>query len=56
MWSPPSPDEKTEVEEEPCVQINVQDQKAIPFFTHESGPICIQGKRNAAYLLKYMAF
>lgn len=42
MWTPPSP-EKEEVEEETCVEINVQDKKAIPFFTHDSGCIYIQG-------------
>ena len=44
MWSPPSPeDNKEEVEEEPCIAVNVNDQKAIPFFSHDAGAICIQG-------------
>ena len=55
MWTPPSP-EKEEVVEETCVEINVQDKKAIPFFTHDSGCICIQGKKNKLILIRNSYF
>lgn len=46
MWSPPSPDDprghRIEVIEEPCIEIQVKDKKAIPFFTHDSGAIFIK--------------
>lgn len=44
MWTPPSPESnREEVEEEPCVAIDVTDKRAIPFFTHDSGAILIKG-------------
>ena len=52
MWTPPSP-EKEEVEEETCVEINVQDKKAIPFFTHDSGCIYIQGIFSTPFTITY---
>lgn len=44
MWSPPSPEtNREEVVEELCIELDVADKKAIPFFTHESGAILIKG-------------
>ena len=55
MWTPPSP-EKEEVEEETCVEINVQDKKAIPFFTHDSGCIYIQGIFSTPFTILLLQF
>ena len=44
MWTPPSPESnQNEVDEDPCVAIDVTDKRAIPFFTHDSGAILIKG-------------